>query len=559
MYIINKKGTTMMKRKNILSLFVVAAATLTLFGCKPEQGADGNLILYTEGMGNGAKVAMDGTHSYWASGDKVDINGTLLTVTISDGKASVEASAATNYYGVYGATITNHDGIKPTALSLPSSYNYATTTHGSGTYQNLQTPMVAYGTGSPLLFKHLTAALGVQVVNYLGFTVRLDSIVVSSDKYALAGPLSINPESLSVSPQSPSENRRVALYFNTNGHTGEELTLLAGDSTVVFLPLLPVGNDNHFTVQVYSHKVDQPDVKPVFEKTQAGGQSDYSLARAVLTYARATFGGLFSVSSTKRVIISQGNLQYQASTGTWRFAETQYGYIGNAAGNTTEESSRSGQSDWIDLFGYGTSGYNNGQVNYMPYVNSTASANYYTGDLTGNADWGYNAISNGGNRENFGWYTLSQEQWTYLLKTRTCTSSGLTGTNNEIARYSLTKIGNQYCLVIYPDNYNHPAGAAQPSTKYNYPTPAESPDYACSITSGDCDLMTKAGAIFLPYAGYRSNVNVKGCNSETYYWSSTYYSSGSNAYAMRFKQYTVTTNGATSCNQGFSVRLVKDI
>ena len=38
--------------------------------------------------------------------------------------------------------------------------------------------------------------------------------------------------------------------------------------------------------------------------------------------------GLFSVSATQQVHFSQGNLQYQASTNTWRFAEHQYDYVG---------------------------------------------------------------------------------------------------------------------------------------------------------------------------------------------------------------------------------------
>ena len=33
--------------------------------------------------------------------------------------------------------------------------------------------------------------------------------------------------------------------------------------------------------------------------------------------------GVFSVSSTKKVYFSQGNLQYRASTNTWRFADKQ--------------------------------------------------------------------------------------------------------------------------------------------------------------------------------------------------------------------------------------------
>ena len=59
--------------------------------------------------------------------------------------------------------------------------------------------------------------------------------------------------------------------------------------------------------------------------------------------------GLFSVSATQRVYFSQGNLQYQASTDTWRFAEHQYDYVGS-----DNRSISSTYSGWIDLFGWGT-------------------------------------------------------------------------------------------------------------------------------------------------------------------------------------------------------------
>lgn len=54
---------------------------------------------------------------------------------------------------------------------------------------------------------------------------------------------------------------------------------------------------------------------------------------------------------------SPGNLQYQASTGIWRFAEHQYDYIGS--GNENISTSYSG---WIDLFGWGTGRYNGQSV-----------------------------------------------------------------------------------------------------------------------------------------------------------------------------------------------------
>ncbi|MBR7035054.1 MAG: hypothetical protein IKI25_04755, partial [Bacteroidales bacterium] len=74
----------------------------------------------------------------------------------------------------------------------------------------------------------------------------------------------------------------------------------------------------------------------------------------------------FSVSADKKVYFSQGNLQYQASTGTWRFAEHQYDIIGDGDDNANISSTNSG---WIDLFGWGTSGYNGKN----PYMTSTTS------------------------------------------------------------------------------------------------------------------------------------------------------------------------------------------
>ena len=63
--------------------------------------------------------------------------------------------------------------------------------------------------------------------------------------------------------------------------------------------------------------------------------------------------GKFSVSSTKKVMFSKGNLQYQANPGTWRFAENQYDVIGADNGNIASD-----YTGWIDLFGWGTWGSN---------------------------------------------------------------------------------------------------------------------------------------------------------------------------------------------------------
>ena len=131
--------------------------------------------------------------------------------------------------------------------------------------------------------------------------------------------------------------------------------------------------------------------------------------------------GLFSISSNNAVYFSKGNLQYQVSTNTWRFAEHQYDYVGSA--NTNIFSST--YSGWIDLFTWGTSGYNHGANCYQPWSTSLDGSDYYAYgslennlyDQSGKADWGYNAISNGGNRERI-WRTLTIDEWDYVLNYR---------------------------------------------------------------------------------------------------------------------------------------------
>lgn len=118
----------------------------------------------------------------------------------------------------------------------------------------------------------------------------------------------------------------------------------------------------------------------------------------------------FSVSPTKKVYFSKGNLQYQASTNTWRFAEHQWDIIGEDNMNMSAT-----YEGWIDLFPWGSSGYDS---RIMPYTDSLLT-DYITGDITNtNYDWGvYNPISNGGNQAGL-WRTLTFDEHKYLLRER---------------------------------------------------------------------------------------------------------------------------------------------
>ena len=214
--------------------------------------------------------------------------------------------------------------------------------------------------------------------------------------------------------------------------------------------------------------------------------------------------GSFSVSATQQVHFSQGNLQYQARTNTWRFAEHQYDYVGTQTaayegafhgGNVSGSDNRnisSTYSGWIDLFGWGTGD--------NPTLSSDNDSAYDTF-----VDWGSNPISNGGNTANR-WRTLTQAEWEYLLNTRPGALSKK-GTGN------INGVGG---LIILPDNWTLPPSGCT---------------FICGISSSYSDWtrnsytlsqwaqMETAGAVFLPAAGdrYRTEVSVLG----GHYWLST--------------------------------------
>lgn len=299
-------------------------------------------------------------------------------------------------------------------------------------------------------------------------------------------------------------------------------------------------------------------------------------ALAVTATAGTGVPGTFSVSATKKVFFSKGNLQYQASTGTWRFAENQYDAIGNNAGNNNFTETRSTQSDWIDLFGWGTSGWNNNNTRYMPYDYEGTKTNNAYGygprynttnswtwaydkslvDEYDKADWGvYNSIINGGT----GWRTLTggisdDSEWKYLIETRQ--ASMVAGVEN--ARFFKTKVNNINGLVILPDVYAHPTGVTNP-TNINVATNIIWTNITLNYSLDDWAKMEEAGAIFLPCTGYRSYSS----NNPTYtadygcYWSSTVYNESSAYYFLSAG--TVKTDQNNAKRLGYFVRLVKDV
>jgi len=295
-------------------------------------------------------------------------------------------------------------------------------------------------------------------------------------------------------------------------------------------------------------------------------EGDTSNTEETMPEQEGLLQGEFSVAEGRKVRFSQGNLQYQASTGIWKFAESQLEYVGEGNRNRAED-----YSGWIDLFPWGTSGWNSGARCYMPWddgdpdhTGCTSGADFvpdgnYAADLTGeyaNADWGvYNAISNGGNQAGM-WRTLTIEEWEYLLRHRSASTIGET----ENARFARINIDGLNGLMLFPNNFNMPDGITVPQD-INVATFVciDEPGFTNNTyTAGEWQRLENAGAVFLVASCSRSSTSVVTNNEYGAYWSATHKDDYRAHDVTFFKGYMNEYSWANRPS-GQSVRLVRDV
>ena len=233
--------------------------------------------------------------------------------------------------------------------------------------------------------------------------------------------------------------------------------------------------------------------------------------------------GVFSVSPNYKVRFSQGNLQYQASTDTWRFAEHQYDYIGEANMNISDA-----YSGWIDLFGWGTG-------------NAPTKTSMSVSDYSSFIDWGMNPVSNAGNEAGL-WRTLSKDEWLYLFHDRA----------DYDKLFGWGKVAGVSGVILLPDNWVKPSGVSFWSYSEGNANDHISDN---TYTASQWQKMEDAGAVFLPAAGYRDETRVIFSGLIGYYWSSTQYDSDY-AYILYFETFYLGPQDYYYRGSGRSVRLV---
>ncbi len=335
-------------------------------------------------------------------------------------------------------------------------------------------------------------------------------------------------------------------------------TLAVNDSATYFVVVPKADNASGFKVSLVGKPGSTRDSKYCYEKTKSGScsfsRNVVQKIRFLSPTKREAVKYYFSVGNNKYVRFSPGNLQWSytgggttatthrtaitangTNTGTWRFAEEQWNFVGyNNYGNVYIVNGNSSikcdnskikynYNGWIDSFGWGTSGY---RKNSVPYNTSQQNSQYANGNnnLDGtNDDWGvFNDIYNpvNGITESYGtWRTFSKAEFDYLM-----TRQNLSGA---------AKVNGVEGIIILPDNWDYPTGVPSftPMTKY---TGSESGNNQYVIgaytnnnyTRDEWKIMENHGAVFLPKTTFRSayqngnlNLSLKQC-----YHTSTKYS-----------------------------------
>lgn len=302
---------------------------------------------------------------------------------------------------------------------------------------------------------------------------------------------------------------------------------------------------------VYSEDGVFSGVRPVIPAFEINGYNSDGIGLSISnrTCPEGAIRGLFTIDSEhgNQVYFAKGNLQYigSAITPYWKFADNQW----EDFGSSSEQSSANPNVD-RDRFCWATSGYNHGANLYQPWSINGNNSDYYAYGSewynlfheTGQADWGYNAIINGGNVENT-WRTLRDIEWHVVFNYRS-TNSGI--------RYAKAQVNNVNGVILLPDNWN--------ANTYglNYPNSNEAP-YNCNVISIlQWNVIEEAGAVFLPASDY----SFQGEKTTGYYWSSETYDiySNINRYVkfLEFDNSTINTDRYFPRSFAMAVRLVQD-
>ena len=539
-----------MKKITILGVFL---ATALLMSCSKDTFDDPTTTLQigvertinasaTMPQNNDDKAYLDGYKVKWSAGDQLNINGGILTETaIRNYEEHPWASFSGTTYAIANGANEIYWAVYPASLAgtynngIPSNFEASKLTY---TYPSIQTfnSSVAPMQGSTYMaccnivpagethlffeMKNLGVVIKVHLTADAGVANKhVKRLIFSTTTRNISGQYTASADGFHLNPVNNKGSKCVAVNLTDGTHDYIDIT--HGADVYVMLP--PFNAGSNLTMRVYNTDED------VMMKTK----SSISLSRNHLYTTDVNVTAFtapepyFSNSASTKVAFAPGNLRYVANNNTWQFARKQYLFVGNARGNTTATANRPSQSDTIDLFGWGTSGWDNGNVYYQPYDNQYTNnsavgygygptdGSFYEYNLTGTyeeSDWGvHNDIYNpktGTLDLKKTWRTPTLQEWEYIVTNRS-TPSGL--------HYARATVNNIHGVLLLPDSWCE--------CLYILDSVDKTSTYAANIISlSDWEtVLEPAGVVFLPASGMRlQNSNkVQDAGNCGWYWSST--------------------------------------
>ena len=517
-----------------LTAAIALTASMTFTSCNKEEQGNAEFTATMETCTDiQGKTVLNGTDLNWVSSDHIAIYGV-------GGNGVYQATPQTP------ATMATFRHISGSSVSAPcrAYYPYTLTDDGVSIFLSpTQTyvansmnefPMYAESNTNVLSFRNLCGALKLHLTkantNISSITVTASSSINGrfTVDYNNGDPV-LTPVSGSVptptvltcaTAQAIDNGADFFIYLPAGNYTGLEI-VLTDDNNVTCTKTanvtIPVTRSQYTTITFGENDIDFTIESPAIE---------------------GELPGLFSVSATQQVRFSQGNLQYQPSTQTWRFAQHQYDRVSGTYSTQPGDGCNSyttTYTGWIELFGWGTG--NN------PLLVSTD-----VNDYTTFVDWGVNAISNGSNQANV-WRTLSWNDVDYMFWDRLdAVNKRAKGTVNGV-------VG----LILLPDNWTLPTGCSF--------TPGTNSSNSYSLEQwNDMEL---AGAVFLPCAGdvfpdpncgwfYNGDGSANYWTSTSSPSNNTYASAIRMSYSYSSGRYNLYIGYSWPVNYLYSVRLVHD-
>ena len=259
-----------MKQRHIMPLL---AASLALAACQPDSPADlaGGLLLNIESTSSaGAKPAVDGIATTWLNGDIITVNGTDCTVQVISYEYNAKVLGVTAPRSGEHWFATSPAGLCPAPdgagefwweerlaasesfqFNYPREYTYA----ASFQKQMVAFPMVAVAAGNAnsLTFRHLAAAVQVQVETPMLMPIRLDSVVLEATSACLNGDASFTVDASFVPSISAPTSATPASYARRSVclNCGSNTIVTPGMPLRLQLPVPPLPAGEELTVLVY--------------------------------------------------------------------------------------------------------------------------------------------------------------------------------------------------------------------------------------------------------------------------------------------------------------------